>query len=62
MGLKEFDRNQNDFQEVVYELDDKKISEFLSKEGFHGTLLEMSDNTLRRRSNVSKKLVESKSR
>jgi flagellar biosynthesis chaperone FliJ len=61
-GRKEFVKNQEDYENVVDELKDKKISEFLSKEGFEGTLADKSDNIKRRRETVDKKLSESETR
>jgi flagellar biosynthesis chaperone FliJ len=61
-GQKEFKKNQEDYESVVDELKDKKISEFLSKEGFQGTLGDKSDNIKKRRAAVKKKLSESKTR
>lgn len=61
-GRKEFDKNQEDFDDVVRKLKDRKISEFLLKEGFQGTLKEKSDNIKRRREAVDKKLTESETR
>jgi hypothetical protein len=61
-GRKEFKKNQEDYENVVDELKDKKIAEFLSKEGFQGTLADKSGNIKRRREAVDKKLSESEIR
>ena len=61
-GQKEFKTNQEDYENAVEELKDKKISEFLSKEGFQGTLGDKSDNIKQRRTVVDKKLSEAKTR
>ena len=61
-GRKEFKKNQEDYDNVVDELNDKKISEILTKEGFQGTLGDKSDSIKRRREAVSKKLSESETR
>ena len=61
-GRKEFDKNQEDYKNVVDELKDKKVAEFLSKDGFQGTVGDKSDSIKARREAVDKKLKESKTR
>ncbi|XP_028414728.1 nuclear anchorage protein 1-like isoform X2 [Dendronephthya gigantea] len=61
-GRKEFDKNKEDYENVVNELKDKKIVELLTKDGFQGTLADKSQNIKKRRDAVEKKLSESKTR
>ena len=61
-GRKEFDKNEEEFGNVVDELKDNKIVELLSKDGFQGTLGEKSQNIKKRREAVEKKLSDSKTR
>lgn len=59
---REFKTNQEDYDHVVDELRDKKIAEFLSKEGFQGTLREKSESIQKRREAVDKKMSEAEIR
>ena len=61
-GRKEFDKDQEDYENVVDELKDKKVTEFLSKDGFQGTVGNKSDSIKTRREEIDKKLSESKTR
>ena len=44
------------------EFEDKKISEYLAKEGFQGTLLNKNVDIKKRRDEVAKKLAECQTR
>lgn len=58
----EFEKNKQSYNVTLEEINDPKISEFVSKQGFQGTLEDRSENITKRRDDVEKKLNECETR